>query len=71
MYMKLCRVIVEGKVFLLNVFFFIMADIFDDVIMFLFFRKMLISANFMARMRIFLPYYKENIEYYHAAKFYL
>ena len=45
-YMKLCRVIVEGKAFLLKYFFFIMADIFDDVSIFLFFRKMLMSEIF-------------------------
>ena len=35
-----------------------------------FFRKMLMSANFTVRKGNFLPGYKENIEYYHTAKFY-
>ena len=71
MFMKICRMIVGGKSFILKKIFFITADIFDDVSIFLFFLKMLMSANFTERRGKFLPYHKENIEYYHAAKFYL
>ena len=57
--MKLCRIVVEGKTFILKKKI-IMADIFYDVSIFLFFRKMLISAKISAIMNFFLPYYKEN-----------
>ena len=47
-----------------------MAEIFDEVSIFLFFEKMHISANLTMGRGKFLHYYKENIEYYQAAKFY-
>ena len=38
---------------------------------FYFFEKMLISASFTGRRGKYLHFYKGNIEYYHAAQFYL
>ena len=47
-----------------------MADIFDDVSIF-FSSKNADISKFYGEKENFLPYYKENIEYYHVAKFYL
>jgi hypothetical protein len=49
--MKLCMMVIAVHVFHVKKYIFIMADIVDDVINFVFFKKMLMSAVFCITMQ--------------------
>ena len=70
-YMKLCRIVVGGKTFLLENNIFHNGGYFWWRHHFAVFSKNADISKFYDENENFFHYYKENIEYYHAAKFYL